>query len=90
MRSGNDRERRPLARTARCLFCEALSSSLMLPSRRVTVKVPIMTRVAGTLAILAMLVGFVIFETWPARPRTWIGWAVALLVVLCCWAESHS
>ncbi len=46
-------------------------------------KVPTATRITGMLAMLvliAMLVGFVIFETWPARPRTWIGWSMALLV----------
>jgi hypothetical protein len=51
----------------------------MLPSRRVIEKIPFTRRVAGTLTALALLVGLVIFETWPARPRTWIGWAIALL-----------
>jgi hypothetical protein len=52
----------------------------MLPSRHTVEKVSFTTRVAGTLTALAMLVGLVVFETWPARPRTWIGWAMALLV----------
>jgi hypothetical protein len=55
----------------------------MLPSRRVTEKVSTTTRIKGALAMLvliAMLVGFVIFLTWPARPRTWVGWAIALFV----------
>ena len=54
----------------------------MLPSRRVTVRVPGKTRISGILlmvVMLAMLVGIVIFETWPARPRDWVGWALALL-----------
>src|SRR5439155_4970114 len=56
---------------------------LMLPSRRVTVKVPVAIRVAGAflvVVLVAMLPGFVVFSTWPARPRTWMGWAIALLV----------
>jgi hypothetical protein len=52
----------------------------MLPSRRIVEQVSLTKRVIGTLVALAMLVGFVVFETWPARPRTWIGWAIALLV----------
>src|SRR5438477_7452022 len=55
----------------------------MLPSRRVTVKVPVAIRVAGAflvVVLVAMLPGFVVFSTWPARPRTWMGWAIALLV----------
>jgi hypothetical protein len=27
-----------------------------------------------------MLVGFVLFETWPAHPRTWMGWVLTVLV----------
>jgi drug/metabolite transporter (DMT)-like permease len=55
----------------------------MLPSRRVTFRVPVKTRIKGIIlmaVLILMLVGFVIFETWPARPRDWIGWALALLV----------
>ena len=48
-------------------WCErGIIISTMLPSRRVTVTVPIATRIAGTLAMLvmlAMLVGLVIFVT---------------------------
>lgn len=33
------------------------------------------------LVALPMVVGLVVLETWPARPRTWIGWAMTLLVV---------
>src|ERR1041384_6809136 len=55
----------------------------MLPSRRATFRVPVRTRINGLIlmaVLILMLVGFVIFETWPARPRDWIGWALALLV----------
>src|SRR5258705_1670543 len=55
----------------------------MLPSRRVTFRVPFKTRISGIIwmvVMIAMLVGFVIFETWPARPRDWVGWALVSLV----------
>ncbi|HEY4885826.1 MAG TPA: hypothetical protein VII08_19545 [Myxococcales bacterium] len=55
----------------------------MLRSRRVTVRVPVKTRISGILlmvVVIAMLVGIVILETWPARPRDWVGWTLALLL----------
>jgi len=52
----------------------------MLPSRRVVEKVPLTRRIVGTLMGLALVVGIVVFETWPARPRTWVGWVIALFV----------
>ena len=55
----------------------------MLPSRRVTFQVPIrerITYVIGLIVLLSMLTAFVLFETWPARPRDWVGWSLALFV----------